>query len=94
MERHAFKCSFKVNNNISLTCHCDGAPVFSSSFSIWLILYRINELPDSRKSENIVLHTLWFGKKKTRPDTFLNPFVDEMIYLHGEDFNWQLDEHV
>ena len=33
-------------------------------------------------------------RKKPRPDTFLNPFVDEMICLHSEGFTWQLDEHV
>ena len=90
-----FQEFIQSGDNISLTCHCDDVPVFSSSgFSIWPIFCTINELPDSRKSENIILHTLWFGKKKPRPDTFLKPFVDEMIRLHDEGFNWILDGRV
>ena len=90
-----FQEFIQSGDNISLTCHCDGVPVFSSSgFSILPILCTINELPDSRKSEHIILHTLWFGKKKPRPDTFLKPFVTEMICLHDEGFNWQIDGHV
>jgi hypothetical protein len=64
-------------NNISFTWNTDGIPVFKSSkMSLWPVFLMINELPytQRRKSDNMVLAGLWFGKGKPLMMSFFKPF--------------------
>lgn len=52
-------------DNISLSFFTDGVPVFKSSkFSIWPLFCTVNEVSYDKRSEFIILHSLWFGPNK------------------------------
>uniref|UniRef100_A0A7M5VGZ4 Uncharacterized protein n=1 Tax=Clytia hemisphaerica TaxID=252671 RepID=A0A7M5VGZ4_9CNID len=80
------KDGYFENDGINLTCqlNTDGVSLFrSSTFSVWPVYLRINELPPLlRKSKEFkILPGLWFGKKKPYMRTFLRPIVDAMKNL-------------
>ena len=76
--------------NISLTCSCDGVPIFkSSSFSIWPLLCIINELPVFDRQKHVMLCGLWFGNSKPNMNVYLQPFVEEILHLQTQGFTWQ-----
>jgi len=85
---------------LTLQFNCDGAPLFNSSaFSIWPILCTINELPVELRNSHPFLHTIWFGRQKPRPDTYLQPFVSEMssLYTDGMTYfskQYQTEQHI
>lgn len=69
-------------NAVSISCNCDGVPVFkSSNFSIWPLQGILNELPIKERKENVFLLGLWFGNIKPVITSFLQPFTDEMKQL-------------
>lgn len=75
--------------NLTLSISTDGAPVFRSSRrSIWPLFCSVNELPYDIRKENVLLHSLWFGKKKPPVLTLFRPFLAEMDSLHGNGFEW------
>uniref|UniRef100_A0A7M5XKP2 Uncharacterized protein n=1 Tax=Clytia hemisphaerica TaxID=252671 RepID=A0A7M5XKP2_9CNID len=68
----------------------DGVSLFnSSSFSVWPVYLRINELPPKmRKSKKYrIFAGLWFGYNKPYMRTFLRPLVEEMKKLTFEGFS-------
>ncbi|KAK3909659.1 Halomucin [Frankliniella fusca] len=73
-------------NHISFMWYTDGISVFniSKKFSIWPLYLVINELryKDRVKKENILLAGIWFGKKKPKPNTYLEP-----LYRRMEEFS-------
>ena len=53
----------------------DGVPLFrSSSFSMWPLHFKINELPLRLRNNlnNKILGGVWFGSKKPAVNAFLN----------------------
>ena len=36
----------------------------------------------------MLLHCLWYGNRKPRMDTYLQPFVQELRILHDDGFTW------
>jgi hypothetical protein len=74
-------------SSVTLQFNCDGAPVFNSSrFSIWPLLCGINEFPVAVRNNNIMLHTLWFGRDKPNVATYLQPFLNEITFLSSNGF--------
>eukprot|EP00111_Clytia_hemisphaerica_P021910 TCONS_00064415-protein len=74
------------NDGINLTCqlNSDGVSLFkSSTYSVWPVYLRINELPPYMRNckEFKLLPCLWFGKQKPYMRTFLRPLVDAMKTL-------------
>ncbi|KAK3920619.1 Dynein heavy chain 10, axonemal [Frankliniella fusca] len=89
-----FQSGFLSNpNNISFMWYTDGVSTFniSNKFSIWPLYLVVNELSYKKrvKKENIILAGLWFGKKKPKANTFLQPFHTKMVdfYQNGHIFN-------
>jgi hypothetical protein len=68
------------NNDLSLLFNTDGIAMFKSSkYSAWPILATINELPPHLRKQHIIMGGLWFGEEKPQMNTFLKPFVSELI---------------
>lgn len=75
--------------NLTLTFSCDGVPVFKkSSYSIWPLLYTVNELPPDLRAKQVMLAALWFGPSKPNCNTYLSPFVKECNQLLTHGFEW------
>ncbi|KAK3916587.1 hypothetical protein KUF71_025702 [Frankliniella fusca] len=80
-------------SNISFMWYTDGVSVFnfSNKFSIWPLYLVINELKYKQrvKKENIVLAGIWFGKRKPKANTFLEPFYTRLqdFYHNGHIFS-------
>jgi hypothetical protein len=76
-------------DNISLACNIDGVPVFnSSSVAIWPVFVAVNELPVNKRSDFLLLHSLWFGNSKPKMDVYLQPFVSELQNLYDNGVQW------
>ena len=74
-------------NDITITFNSDGISLFKSSKkSMWAILVTINELPYRIRKDNVILCGIWYGKKKPVMNTFLQPFVNELIELEKTGF--------
>ena len=77
--------SFK--SNISFQWNTDGVPLFSSSsFSMWPLYLKINELPYVLRNSvrNKILAGVWFGNTKPSVNTFLKPLCETMNNLFYE----------
>lgn len=75
--------------NLTLTFSCDGVPVFKkSSYSIWPLLYTVNELPPDLRAKQVMLSALWFGSSKPNCNTYLSPFVNKCNQLLTHGFEW------
>ena len=62
--------------NLSFQFNTDGVPLFSSSsFSMWPIYLKINELPVRMRNSinNKLLAGVWFGCTKPSINTFFKP---------------------
>lgn len=71
-------------SSISLQWNTDGVPLFSSSsFSMWPLYLKINELPYTLRKciSNKILPGVWFGRTKPSINTFLKPLCDTMKTL-------------
>ncbi|KAM3597487.1 uncharacterized protein V6R79_005250 [Siganus canaliculatus] len=76
-------------DDITLSWNCDEVPIYNSAIcSIWPIQFTINELPYTRRYENIAVAGFWFGQEKPSMNTFLKPFVDECCDLAQNPFKW------
>lgn len=74
-------------NDISIQWNTDGVQLFnSSSRSMWPILVTVNELPYRLRKHNMMVTGLWFDSVKPVMNTFLKPFVEELIDLHENGF--------
>ena len=59
--------------NISFQWNTDGVPLFrSSSYSMWSMYFKINELPQRMRNglNNKILAGVWFGTTKPSVNTF------------------------
>ena len=82
-------------DNLSFTWNTDGVPVFqSSNFSIWPLLMTINEVKPGLRSKFVLLQGLYFGNKKPTMNSYLKPFVDEMVELFNTGLAWTDSEGV
>lgn len=64
---------------ISAHFNTDGTPVAGNSKnSIWPIQLSVNELPFDKRSSNLILAGLWFGKSQPTMDLFLGAFVTKL----------------
>jgi hypothetical protein len=75
----------------------DGVPVFKScKFSLWPILYSINELDYELARSNIFTLGLWFGPNPNKPNfhTFLEPFVGVVKDLANTGMQWTCDNTI
>jgi Transposase family tnp2 len=71
-----------MRNDITLQWNTDGASATKSTkCSIWPIQVAVNEIPYKERKQHLMLTSLWQGDKPCM-DTFLRPFVDELIDLH------------
>ena len=75
--------------NFTMTYNTDGVRVQkSNNFDIWPLFCSINELGFQCKGKFIVLCGLWFGPHKPLPETFFEPFVNEVQSLFTKGFEW------
>lgn len=78
--------------NFSLLWNTDGVQVFKSSTkSLWPVHCIIPELPPLVRKRFQILTLLWFGVKPTI-NTFLKPFVLEVIELATNGLTWRHPE--
>uniref|UniRef100_A0ABD2WBQ8 Uncharacterized protein n=1 Tax=Trichogramma kaykai TaxID=54128 RepID=A0ABD2WBQ8_9HYME len=69
-------------NYITATLNTDGAPRFeSSTYSIWPIYLKLNEIPLDCTGKNVITIGLWFGKSKPDMNAFLEPVVNNLNSL-------------
>ena len=74
--------------NISFQWNTDGVPLFkSSSYSMWPMYFKINELPQKMRNglNNKILAGVWFGITKPSINTFLKPLCQVMkeMFIEG-----------
>ncbi|XP_017274798.1 uncharacterized protein LOC108237695 isoform X2 [Kryptolebias marmoratus] len=80
----------RQEGSVTLTFKCDSSPLLSSSkLSVWPILCTINELPFVERCQNVLLHTLWFGREKPPVQCFFTPFINELHKLSHEGLIWR-----
>ncbi|KAL7300261.1 hypothetical protein TKK_0006897 [Trichogramma kaykai] len=74
-------------NDLTIQWNVDGVSLQKSSKkSLWPILVAINEFPYRVRKNNILICGLWYGQEKPIMNTFLKPFVDELITLSDNGF--------
>lgn len=81
-----------VKQCLSFNFFVDGLQVASTSkFSAWPILLCINELPLYLRRKNILMASIWLGKKKPDMKQYMRPFINECIKLerNGLSFTYQ-----
>lgn len=79
--------------DISLSCNIDGVPVFKSSkVSMWPVLLSVNEVPFNKRTETMILKSLWFASSKPRIDSYLRPLIEELKILQADGVQWK-DAH-
>ncbi|KAK3925230.1 Hemagglutinin, partial [Frankliniella fusca] len=84
------------SNNISLTWYTDGVAIYEcSSYSLWVFVFVINELPPQErfKPENLIIGGLWGDSEKPHPNLFLLPIYQEVAKLK-QGFNVTCDSVV
>lgn len=72
---------------LSFTMNADGANIFKSSHgSLWPVQLYFNNLPPHLRFsfDNIIVSTLYYGKKKPDMKTLLYPLAKEFDYLNKE----------
>lgn len=75
------------HNFVTGALNTDGAPLYkSSSYSIWPIFLKINELPRQSRMNNLVTLGLWFNKTKPEMTVFLDKLVNIVDGLSHEGF--------
>lgn len=75
-------------NYVSAMLNTDGAAVFnSSSYSIWPIFLKLNELPKQERMTNLVTVSFWFNKEKPEMPVFLDEFVNLINKLNIYGFS-------
>lgn len=78
-----------AGDNFTMSFFADGfSTAKSSTSSMWTIMCTINELTFDLKPRMLLLHTLWPARKPQRSDTFLIPFVKEIISLGRDGVEW------
>lgn len=88
-QKQGLQTFLQGGNNISVSFSTDGVRVSkSSALEIWPIFLTINEVTFTLKSKFLMMSSLWFGQRKPSTDTFLKPFVDEMVRLFNDGFSW------
>eukprot|EP00111_Clytia_hemisphaerica_P021545 TCONS_00063373-protein len=83
------KQGYFKQDGLNLTCqmNTDGVSLFnSSSFSVWPVYLKINELPPlfRKTKKNRIIAGLWFGYEKPFMRTFLRPIVESLKSLAVE----------
>jgi len=77
------------DNDITCMLNTDGVPVFKSSkFSLWPILFTINELDYDLGRKHVLPLGLWSGSKKPNFNTFLEPIVGLVQDLSVNKLTW------
>lgn len=78
------------DQDFTITINIDGAAVFkSSNFSVWPVQCMVNELSHEDRKRNVLIVGFWCGPSKPDMTTFLKPFVDEVLLLGDEGFQWR-----
>lgn len=89
MYQNLLKKGALAADDLTLSWNCDEAQIYNSDIrSIWPLQFTINELPYTKRKENVIVAGLWFGQTKPKMETFLKPFIDECIDLAQNPFQW------
>lgn len=77
-------------HDISCTFNTDGVALFNSSnFSLWPILYTVNEMSYSLRRKNVCVAALWFGKGKPEFNRIFKPIVGALKDLAESGIVWE-----
>nr|XP_015918637.1 uncharacterized protein LOC107448063 [Parasteatoda tepidariorum] len=80
----------EMTSNLTLQYNVDGIPMYhKAKYNLWPIHCMINELPPSKRKENIMMCGLWFGSSKPVFKTYLKPFVEELKVLCEKGLSWK-----
>ena len=80
----------KNGDNICLAFSTDGIqPYNESPSSLWPLTCTVNELDVNYKSKFMMMNTLWFGKTKPDFNSYMIPFVTEMVDLYENGVSWK-----
>ncbi|XP_046401540.1 uncharacterized protein LOC124167605 [Ischnura elegans] len=75
--------------DLTLMWNTDGVPVFkSSNAQLRPLLFTVAELKPSVRNCNVLVAGLWFGKRKPKMSTFLQPFVESLQLLESIGVFW------
>lgn len=77
------------HHDLSCTLNSDGmSPFKSSTFSLWAILFTLNELSYDMRRKFVMIGGLWFGKGKPNFSQFFQPFTKQVKLLATSGISW------